>query len=116
MIFYAENSFSRKACRINRVEEIAEQLADGVQVEQMSLYCICGQLLDVGFNLADGTEPEAINLVSCLSPIGCGKRFELKTSSSEKGQYVRFWVLKNGRADLKLVEPIYPLVVTQTGS
>lgn len=113
MIFYAENSFSRKACRINHVEEIAEQLAEGVQVDQMSLYCICGQVLDIG---ADENEPEAINLVSCLSPIGCGKRFELKTSSSEKGQYVRFWVLKNGRADLTLVEPICPLVVTQTGS
>ena len=116
MIFYAENSFSKKACRINHVEEIAEQLCEGVQVEQMSLYCICGQVLDVGFNLADENEPESINLVSCLSPIGCGKSFELKTSSSEKGQYVRFWVLKNGRADLKLLDPISPLVVTQTGS
>lgn len=116
MIFYAENSFSRKACRINRVEEIAKQLADGVTVEEMSLYCICGQVLDVGFNLADENEPEAINMFSCLSPIGCGKRFELKISSSEKGQYVRFWVLKNGRAYLKLVETTSPLVVTQTGS
>lgn len=116
MIFFAENSLSRKACRINHVEEIAEQLAEGVQVEQMSLYCICGQVLDVGFNLADEREPEAVNMVSCLSPIGCGKRFELKTSSTDKGQYVRFWILKNGRADLKLVETTSPLVVTQTGS
>jgi hypothetical protein len=51
MIFHAENSFSRNACRINRVEEIGEQLADGVQVERMSLYCICGQVLDVGLIL-----------------------------------------------------------------
>lgn len=65
MIFYAENSFSRKACRINRVEEIAEQLADGVPVEQMSLYCTCGQVLDVGFNLSDEREPESVNLASC---------------------------------------------------
>ncbi|WP_291808165.1 hypothetical protein [Limnobacter sp.] len=115
MIFFAENSFSRKDCRINHVEDIAEQLGEGVPVEQMSLYCICGQVLDVGFNLAEENEAQAVNVVSCLSPIGCGKRFELKTSSTDKGQYVRFWVLKNGRADLKLVEKTYPLVVTQTG-
>lgn len=116
MLFFAENSFSRKACRINRVEEIADQLAEGVQVEQMSLYCICGQVLDIGFNLVDENEPQAVNMVSCLSPIGCGKRFGLKTGSSEKGQYVRFWILKNGRPDLKLVETTSPLVVTQRAS
>lgn len=116
MIFFAENSFSKRACRINHIEEIAEQLAEGIPVDQMSLYCMCRQVLDVGFNLADKTELESVNMVACLSPIGCGKRFELKTSSSYKGQYVRFWVLKNGRADLKLIETTAPLVVTQRAS